>query len=139
MNLIHAPSCAETVISASESAGGRPQQTPHGSPPAWWRLPSTNEMMHHKTVLTHYWSLSTTASATPGPQRPHLLRSLKILSLLNPRGNSSLGLFLVSMVLNPLGELRDAQYYFQQVIASLLGCLLPEDSSKIFPTIARSS
>lgn len=28
-------------------------------------LPSTNEMMHHEATLTHYWSLSTAASATP--------------------------------------------------------------------------
>lgn len=68
------------------------------------QLPSTNEMMHQKAALTHYWSLSTAASATPALQRLHLLISLKILSLLNQCGNSFLCLFLFSVVLDPMGH-----------------------------------
>ena len=93
-------------------------------------------MMHQKAALTHYWSLSTPASATPAPQRPHLLRSLKILLLLNPHGNSSLGLFLVSVVLDPVGRFY-ALNPLKQAIASLLGCLLFQVVSKTLLTIGR--
>ena len=72
-------------------------QAPPGSPPALQQLPSSNEMMHQKAALSHSWSLSTPASATPTPQRPHLLRSPKILQLLKLLRNSWC-LFLISKV-----------------------------------------
>ena len=76
---------------------GQHWQASPGSPPALQQLPSSNEVMHQQAALSHSWSLSTPASATPAPQRPHLLRSPKILQLLKLL-RSSWCLFLISKV-----------------------------------------